>query len=416
MKKQLHQITSESVSEGHPDKVADQVSDAILDAYLAMDQDAKVACECLITHNHLVIAGEVMTSCECKVDPISIAKGVIKDIGYVKPEYGFDVDKADYSLLMHTQSREINDSVSGGGAGDQGMMFGYACDETEALMPLPIYLAHRVVERLSALRRDNTIPWLLPDAKSQVTVIYEDGRPVGIDNIVVSTQHMPKLSTAGRYIEGSALIPNGHYNGNSFRVTNRMIKKAIEEAVIKPLIKGKTPHHSPRLIINPSGSFLIGGPAADTGLTGRKIIVDNYGSSCPHGGGAFSGKDPSKVDRSAAYMARYIARHLVAAKLTKRCTVQLSYAISEPEPTSLFLDFHDTGVVSEETILPMIQALFDLSPNGIIKTLNLKRPIYRKTAAYGHFGRNIFPWEQIDQNILNILVRETGTGIIKTNI
>ncbi len=416
MKKQLHQITSESVSEGHPDKVADQVSDAILDAYLAKDPDAKVACECLITCNHLVIAGEVKTSDECKVDPIAIAKDVIKDIGYVKPEFGFDVDKADYSLLMHTQSQEINDSVSGGGAGDQGMMFGYACDETEALMPMPIYLAHRIVERLSELRRDNTIPWLLPDAKSQVTVIYEDGRPVGIDNIVVSTQHMPHLLIAGRFIKGSALIPNGHFNGSSFKVTNKMIKKAIEEIVIRPLIKDLSPHHSPRLIINPSGSFIIGGPAADTGLTGRKIVVDNYGGSCPHGGGAFSGKDPSKVDRSAAYMARYIARHLVAAKVAKRCTVQVSFAIGEPEPTSLFLDFHDTGVVSEEAILPIIHTLFDLTPSGIIKTLNLKRPIYRRTAAYGHFGRGIFPWEQLDQDILNILVRKTGPEIIKTNI
>ncbi len=375
-------FTSESVSEGHPDKICDQISDAILDAYLENDSDARVAVECLITQQHLTIAGEVKTSSPKAIDAVAIAKQVIEDIGYTGKEIGFDVKQADYHLLIHEQSTEINTSVKDGGAGDQGMMFGYACNETADLMPLPVWLAHRIVERLAFLRKSGSLPWLLPDAKSQVTVVYENGKPMGIDKVLVSAQHL-------EYYEG--------------QYVNEFLREEIINYAIRPIIMEYIGDDEPEYIINPSGSFVKGGPAADTGLTGRKIIVDTYGGSAPHGGGAFSGKDPSKVDRSAAYMARFVAKHIVAAGIAERCTVQLSYAIGVAEPTSVNLDFHGSGKVGEEHILTRIKELFDLTPKGIINVLKLKQPVYRKTATCGHFGRSGFSWETLDKETLERL-------------
>jgi S-adenosylmethionine synthetase len=361
-------FTSESVSEGHPDKVADQISDAILDAYLKQDPNSKVACECLITTGQLIIAGEITSTAE--VDAVSIAKEVIRDIGYTHSEYGFDCNTAAYINLLHQQSPEINSSVIDGGAGDQGLMFGYATNETKELMPLPIILAHKIMERQSELRKNGTLEWLLPDAKSQVTVRYENEVPVSIDTVVVSTQHKAN-------------------------VTQETIRREVINQIILPVINEYIKDSKPEFLINPSGSFTIGGPHGDTGLTGRKIIVDTYGGSCPHGGGAFSGKDPSKVDRSAAYAARYVAKHIVASGLADRCTVQLSYAIGVAEPTSIYVNTHGTGKTDDESIIAKIRKVFDLTPNGITKTLNLRQPIYLKTASYGHFGRNGFPWEEL---------------------
>ena len=369
-------FTSESVSEGHPDKVADQISDAILDAYLIRDANAKVACECLITTGQLVIAGEVTSTAH--VDAIAIAKEVIKNIGYTNASIGFDYEKAGYINLLHEQSPEINFSVADGGAGDQGLMFGYACNETIELMPLPITLSHKLVERQSQLRKNGKIDWLLPDAKSQVTVLYENDKPVRVETIVLSTQHKPD-------------------------VTQEKIREVVIEQIIKPVIKNYLNGSLPEYLINPSGSFTIGGPHGDTGLTGRKIIVDTYGGSCPHGGGAFSGKDPSKVDRSAAYAARYVAKHIVASAIADRCTVQLSYAIGIAKPTSVYINTHGTGKISDESIADKINQLFDLTPNGIINTLKLKQPIYFQTAAYGHFGKADLPWEVLNESILKQL-------------
>lgn len=371
-------FTSESVSEGHPDKVADQISDAILDAYLLHDPDAKVACECLITTNHLVIAGEAKANHAEQVNPVEIAKKVIRDIGYDSIQTGFDYKLADYTLLLHEQSPEINESVSTGGAGDQGLMFGYACNETPELMPMPLMLAHKLMRGLADLRKSGKISWLLPDAKSQVSVRYENGRPVGVEKVVISTQHR----------EG---------------IGQKQIAETLMEALILPVTRAYFPGAHPECFVNPSGSFTIGGPHGDTGLTGRKIIVDTYGGSCPHGGGAFSGKDPSKVDRSAAYAARYVARHIVAAGIADRCTLQVSYAIGKEDPTSLYVDLHGTGKVDEAKLLAAIRELFDLRPNGIIRMLDLKRPIYLPTAAYGHFGKTNLPWEICDQLILQQL-------------
>jgi S-adenosylmethionine synthetase len=371
-------FTSESVSEGHPDKVADQISDAILDAYLLHDPDAKVACECLITTNHLVIAGEAKANHAEQVNPVEIAKKVIRDIGYDSIQTGFDYKLADYTLLLHEQSPEINESVSTGGAGDQGLMFGYACNETPELMPMPLMLAHKLMRGLADLRKSGKISWLLPDAKSQVSVRYENGRPVGLEKVVISTQHL----------EG---------------IGQKQIAETLMEALILPVTRAYFPGAHPECFVNPSGSFTIGGPHGDTGLTGRKIIVDTYGGSCPHGGGAFSGKDPSKVDRSAAYAARYVARHIVAAGIADRCTLQVSYAIGKEDPTSLYVDLHDTGKVDEAKLLAAIRELFDLRPNGIIRMLDLKRPIYLPTAAYGHFGKTNLPWEINDPRIIQQL-------------
>lgn len=373
-----YSFTSESVSEGHPDKVADQISDAILDSYLSVDADAKVACECLITTNHLVIAGEVKASKNLDKNIIDIAKNTLREIGYNSEETGFDHNTANYTVLLHEQSSEINSSVSGGGAGDQGLMFGYACSETKELMPLPITMAHAIVYRLSEFRKSGKFGWLLPDSKSQVTVKYENGKPKEIEKIVISTQHIKEIKQDD-------------------------IRDILKRELIIPLTDDHLPGSNPDILINPSGSFTVGGPHGDTGLTGRKIIVDTYGGSCPHGGGAFSGKDPSKVDRSGAYAARRVAKHIVAAGISERCTVQISYAIGKEKPTSLYIDLHGGCSLTQEQLLPKVNQAFDLRPNGIISELDLKRPIYQPTASYGHFGKESFPWEKIDDGIISYL-------------
>jgi S-adenosylmethionine synthetase len=367
------QFTSESVSAGHPDKVADQISDAVLDAYLAIDPFSKVACECLITTNLLIIAGEVTSN--AKIDPVEIAKTVLKGIGYDNDAVGFNYNKAIIQNVMHTQSNEIFKSVVDGGAGDQGIMFGHACRDTIELMPLAIMLSHQIVKKLHDLRKDETLPWLRPDAKSQVTLTYENGVPVSVDKVVVSTQHDESISQAD-------------------------IRTAVIEKVLKPILGEWIKVKEPEYLINPSGSFTIGGPHGDTGLTGRKIVVDTYGGSCPHGGGAFSGKDPSKVDRSAAYAARYIAKHLVASGLMYRCTVQLSYAIGVSEPTSIHIESYGTHRCDLSKIVELIYDLFPVKPNQIIEVFQLRNPIYAQTAAYGHFGNEHFPWEKLDNSIL----------------
>ena len=370
------QFTSESVSAGHPDKVADQISDAILDAYLKLDPLSKVACECLITTNILVIAGEVTS--HAKIDPVEIAKTVLKDIGYDNDAVGFNCDKAIILNVMHTQSSEIFDCVVDGGAGDQGIMFGHSCRDTDELMPLAIMLSHKIVKKLHELRKDKTLPWLRPDAKSQVTLTYEKGVPVSVDTVVVSTQHDESISQAD-------------------------IRTAVIEKVIEPILGEWLKKNQPEYLINPSGSFTIGGPHGDTGLTGRKIVVDTYGGSCPHGGGAFSGKDPSKVDRSAAYAARYIAKHLVASGLMDKCTVQLSYAIGVSEPTSIHIESYGTHRCDLSTLVEVIYDLFPVQPNQMIEVFQLRQPIYAQTASYGHFGNENFPWEVINETIIDKL-------------
>ena len=370
------QFTSESVSAGHPDKVADQISDAILDAYLTLDPLSKVACECLITTNILVIAGEVTS--HAKIDPVEIAKTVLKDIGYDNDAVGFNCHKAIILNVIHTQSSEIFNSVVDGGAGDQGIMFGHACRDTKELMPLAIILSHKIVKKLHELRKDKTLPWLRPDAKSQVTLTYENGVPVSVDKVVVSTQHDESISQAD-------------------------IRTAVIEKVIEPILGEWLKKNQPEYLINPSGSFTIGGPHGDTGLTGRKIVVDTYGGSCPHGGGAFSGKDPSKVDRSAAYAARYIAKHLVASGLMDKCTVQLSYAIGVSEPTSIHIESYGTHRCDLSTLVKVVYDLFPVQPNQMIEVFQLRQPIYAQTASYGHFGNENFPWEVINETIIDTL-------------
>lgn len=376
MKKNTHQFTSESVSAGHPDKIADQISDAILDSYLAKDPHAKVAIECLITTQRLLIAGEV-TSHE-KVNAIEIAKHVLDQIGYNDISVGFDWKNAQIEDVIHQQSPEILQSVLDGGAGDQGIMFGHACSDTPEFMPLAISLSHRIVNKLHQLRTEGTIPWLRPDAKSQVTITYQDGVPISVDKVVVSTQHDESISQE--------------------KLRKTIIKHALEP-ILAEWISVKTPEY----IINPSGSFIIGGPHGDTGLTGRKIVVDTYGGSCPHGGGAFSGKDPSKVDRSAAYAARYIAKHLVAARLVAKCNVQLSYTIGIAEPTSVYIDAFGTESCDLEKLEGLVRDVFPLKPNEIIQVLGLKQPIYLPTASYGHFGNENYPWEKLDSSKINAL-------------
>jgi len=372
-------FTSESVSEGHPDKVADQISDAVLDAILAQDPRSRVAAETLVKDNLVVLAGEITTGARVNFD--EVARKTIKRIGYDDPAIGFDNATCTVIVAYGKQSQDIAKGVDEGkgldleqGAGDQGLMFGYACDETPELMPLPIYLAHRLVERQSEVRRDGRLPWLRPDAKSQVTIRYVDGRPDSIETVVLSTQHAPGLK-------------------------HEQIKEAVIEQVIKPVlprnyVKGKISY-----LVNPTGSFEIGGPRGDCGLTGRKIIVDTYGGSAPHGGGAFSGKDPSKVDRSAAYAARYVAKNIVAAGLATKCLVQVSYAIGVARPTSVMVTTQGTGKIADEKLSELVQKHFDLRPKGIIQMLDLLRPIYEKTAAYGHFGRDEpeFTWEATDK-------------------
>ncbi|HET7765138.1 MAG TPA: methionine adenosyltransferase [Burkholderiales bacterium] len=372
-------FTSESVSEGHPDKVADQISDAVLDAILAQDKRSRVAAETLVKDNLVVLAGEITTGAHVNFD--EIARKTIKRIGYTDPAIGFDTSTCTVLVAYGKQSQDIAQGVDEGkgldleqGAGDQGLMFGYACDETPQLMPLPIYLSHRLVERQSELRRDGRLPWLRPDAKSQVTIRYVDGKPDAIDTVVLSTQHAPGMK-------------------------HEQIKEAVIEQVIKPVLPKAHVKSKINYLVNPTGSFEIGGPKGDCGLTGRKIIVDTYGGSAPHGGGAFSGKDPSKVDRSAAYAARYVAKNIVAAGLATRCLVQVSYAIGVARPTSVMVTTQGTGKVSDDKLAELVQKHFDLRPKGIIQMLDLLRPIYEKTAAYGHFGREEpeFTWEATDK-------------------
>ncbi len=369
MKKHIHQFTSESVSAGHPDKIADQISDAILDAYLAQDPQSKVAIECLITTQKLLIAGEVTSS--AKVNAVKIAEKVLDQIGYNDLKVGFDWKTAAIEQVIHQQSPQIYQSVVHGGAGDQGIMFGHACSETPEFMPLAISLSHQIVRKLHELRTSGALPWLRPDAKSQVTISYEADKPISVDTVVVSAQHDES-------------------------VTQAEIRRAIIELVLEPLLEPWLQVKQPEYLINPSGIFVLGGPHSDTGLTGRKIVVDTYGGSCPHGGGAFSGKDPSKVDRSAAYAARYIAKHLVASGLLSKCTVQLSYAIGVSEPTSVYIDSFGTHQVDLRLIEQCVRDVFPVTPNSIIEELGLKRPIYFPTASYGHFGNENFPWEQLD--------------------
>ena len=372
-------FTSESVSEGHPDKVADQISDAILDAILADDPPARVACETLVSTGLVVISGEITT--KAHINYREIAQEAVRRIGYDNSEIGFDYKSCAILTAINRQSPDIAQGVNEGqgidldqGAGDQGLMFGYACNETPALMPLPIHYAHRIMQRQAEVRRDGRLPWLRPDAKSQLTVRYVDGKPVSIDTIVVSTQHDPDVS-------------------------HIQISEAIIEEVIKPVLPKHLLATNTRYLVNPTGRFVVGGPHGDCGLTGRKIIVDTYGGAARHGGGAFSGKDPSKVDRSAAYAARYVAKNIVAAGLADRCEVQVAYAIGVARPVSLMVNTFGTGSVSDEVIVELIGKHFDLRPKGIIQSLDLLRPIYRKTAAYGHFGRDEpeFTWEAADK-------------------
>ena len=372
MSLEKHLFTSESVTEGHPDKMADQISDAILDAILAKDPLGRVACETLVTTGMAVVAGEITTS--CYVDIPKIVRGTIRDIGYTRAKYGFDCDNCAVLTSIDEQSPDIAIGVDSLGAGDQGMMFGFACDETPELMPMPIMLAHKLAMRLAEVRKSRTLDYLRPDGKTQVTIEYERGRPIRVDTVIVSTQHSEK-------------------------VEQPQIKRDVIEHVIKPVMPDGFFDERTRVLVNPTGRFVLGGPHADTGLTGRKIIVDTYGGMGRHGGGAFSGKDPTKVDRSACYMARYIAKNIVAAGLAKRCEVQLAYAIGVAEPVSVMLDTHGTSSIPEEKIIRMIRENFDMTPAGIIKKLDLRRPIYKQTAAYGHFGRSNkdFTWERADK-------------------
>lgn len=388
-------FTSESVSEGHPDKMADQISDAILDEYLMEDPESKVACECMLTAKTVIVAGEVYSNAKLTKRIPEIVREVIRDIGY-NDLSGYDPDKLEIVNYMHEQSAEIRVSVEQGGAGDQGLMFGYACNDTPELMPYAISLAHRLMARQAELRKNGQLPWLLPDAKSQVTVVYDEGKIAGIYNIVLSTQHMPYINIP-ETIWTVGYKPQGHYSG-LHALSSDFIFRHVTGQIIHPVIRNTLPTNNIIMLINPAGSFTVGGPVADTGLTGRKIIVDTYGGSCPHGGGAFSGKDPSKVDRSAAYMARYLAKNIVAAGIADKCIVQLSYVIGVIQPISVMIDFQGTGKVPEQEMLEYVKQNVDLSPYGIIERLQLKRPIYRKTATYGHFGRELpgFRWEMTD--------------------
>ena len=365
-------FTSESVTEGHPDKIADQISDSILDAILAKDPVSRVACETLVTTGLALVAGEITTS--AYVDFQEVVRATINEIGYNRGKYGFDAETCAVLSSIHSQSPDIAMGVDTGGAGDQGMMFGYACTETEELMPMPIMLAHKLVRGLSDARRTGGLDYLRPDGKSQVSIEYDGPKPIRVDTVVVSTQH-------------------------SSTVNNETLREDITDKIVHKVIPAELIDSKTRILINPTGRFVVGGPHGDAGLTGRKIIVDTYGGAAPHGGGAFSGKDPTKVDRSAAYMARYVAKNIVAAGLAERAVVQLAYAIGVAEPVSVLVDTEDSGQVPDDKISEAVRATFNLTPRGIIETLDLRRPIYRKTAAFGHFGRTEpeFTWERTDK-------------------
>lgn len=372
-------FTSESVTEGHPDKVCDQISDAVLDEVLRQDPIGRVACESFITVGLVIVGGEITT--KGYVEVADLVRNVVKEIGYTHPKYGFNYETCAVLNAIGRQSPDISQGVDTGGAGDQGLMVGYACDETEELMPLPITLAHRLTQRLAAVRKKKILPYLGPDGKSQVTVEYEDSEPVRVDTIVVSSQHTDDiLDRTGKKITEKA-------------------RQEIIEAVVKPVIPKNMLDSKTKYLVNPTGKFVVGGPQSDTGMTGRKLVVDTYGGWAPHGGGAFSGKDPTKVDRSASYMARCIAKNIIAAKLASQCTVQLAYAIGVAEPVSVMVDTHGTGKVESEQITKAVRDIFPLTPRGIIEFLRLRRPIYRKTASYGHFGRSEaeFTWERTDK-------------------
>jgi len=384
-------FTSESVSEGHPDKVSDQISDAVLDAILAQDKHSRVAAETLCTTGLVVLAGEITTG--AVVDFQAVARDTIQRIGYDNTDYGIDYKGCSVLVAYGKQSQDIAQGVDEGrgidldqGAGDQGLMFGYACDETDGLMPLPIYLSHRLVERQAQLRKNGKLPWLRPDAKSQVTIRYVDGKPKEIDTVVLSTQHHPEIE-------------------------HKQLAEAVIEEIVKPVLPKEMIGKKVNYLINPTGRFVVGGPQGDCGLTGRKIIVDTYGGAAPHGGGAFSGKDPSKVDRSAAYAARYVAKNIVASGLATKAQVQVSYAIGVARPTSIMITTFGTGKVSDERLEELVSKHFDLRPKGIILMLDLLRPIYQKTAAYGHFGRSEpeFTWEKSDK--AELLAAEAGVKL-----
>src|SRR5580693_2637144 len=380
-------FTSESVTEGHPDKIADQISDAVLDEVMRQDSKGRVACETLVTTGLAVVAGEITTS--ALVDYDTLVRNTIRGVGYDRAKYGFDAETCAVMCTVKRQSPDIAMGVDTGGAGDQGLMFGFACDETAELMPMPIQLAHRLTQRLSEVRKSGRVDFLRPDGKSQVTIEYRDGRPARVDCVVISTQHSEKVS-------------------------NSDLRDAVTEHVIRPIIPAAMLDSKTKYHINPTGRFVIGGPMGDAGLTGRKIIVDTYGGYSRHGGGAFSGKDPSKVDRSACYMARYIAKNVVAAGLARKVEVQLAYAIGVAEPVSVMADTFGTAAVSDEKITALIREYFSLTPKGIIETLDLRRPIYKDTAAYGHFGRSgpSFTWERTDR--ADALRKAAGLGAVAT--
>jgi S-adenosylmethionine synthetase len=380
-------FTSESVTEGHPDKIADQISDAVLDEVLKQDSKGRVACETLVTTGLAVVAGEITTSAHIEYD--KLVRDTIRGVGYDRAKYGYDCETCAVLCTVKRQSPDIAMGVDTGGAGDQGLMFGFACDETEELMPMPIQLAHRLTQRLTDVRKSSKVDFLRPDGKSQVTIEYRDSRPVRVDTVVISSQHSEKVSNAD-------------------------LRDAITEHVIRPIIPAAMLDNKTKYHINPTGRFVIGGPMGDAGLTGRKIIVDTYGGYSRHGGGAFSGKDPSKVDRSACYMARYIAKNVVAAGLARKVEVQLAYAIGVAEPVSVMADTFGTAIVSDEKITALIREYFSLTPKGIIEALDLRRPIYKDTAAYGHFGRSgpSFTWERTDR--ADALRRAAGLGAAAT--
>ncbi|HXJ04478.1 MAG TPA: methionine adenosyltransferase [Candidatus Acidoferrum sp.] len=380
-------FTSESVTEGHPDKIADQISDAVLDEVMKQDSRGRVACETLVTTGLAVVAGEITTS--AIVDYDTLVRDTIRGVGYTRAKYGYDADTCAVMCTIKRQSPDIAMGVDTGGAGDQGLMFGFACDETAELMPMPIQLAHRLTQRLTDIRKSNKVDFLRPDGKSQVTIEYRDGRPARVDCVVISTQHSEKVSNAD-------------------------LRDAITEHIIRPIIPAAMLDNRTKFHINPTGRFVIGGPMGDAGLTGRKIIVDTYGGYSRHGGGAFSGKDPSKVDRSACYMARYIAKNIVAAGLARKAEVQLAYAIGVAEPVSVMADTFGTAAISDEKITLLIRESFSLTPKGIIETLDLRRPIYKDTAAYGHFGRSGagFTWERTDR--ADALRKAAGLGAAAT--